>query len=548
MKKKSFLLLIATCITLLFSLGVKAQEAISKMKKTYPVAMQEYGKQMEELKTDYIIAIDVSNTMEKHKEEVIPALTRFFDTIGDGNYVRIVSFGTQAKEEQTKLEISKQTRPQIVAKLNYIYENVMKDAGMFGHTDFVLLGRKVIDLVEKDNDSDIHFLVIFSDIMDDPGTKAPGSNHREVKDWNDLSQKFANLDVPVNTLSTYFSHETKDEKRIIESIDLVSKAFPNFDYSSDINEVLGKKLNDSKFVIYTNKLKQLITKDIVEAGKKDLFKSKINKDKSLSLIFDFDDDDLNIKKYIRGIVVDTCFLTDKSADIAEVEFDNHKEISKRSGSSGIGSVTFGKDGLWTEDGMAEYTMRYHFIYQKGKDEKSQSFTNDMNSLGLLDSFPQEANLHADGKLVFIWPFWLVALLSLLSLVFLFLLIKNTIIPARIKNRKILCKEDLNSREFEFNADGKKHFLVGKPDACKVNDWSIPDSTFLLHIKAINGGPLNWIFKRKIRLSLDKNDKDTNLQQTIKGKSYKAKRANLLKGNVLVMSQGVTYEFSLLKNK
>ena len=114
-------------LTILFGSGLKAQTAFDRLKSSYPLVMQEYGKQMEELKTDYIIAIDVSATMGQHQNEVVPALDKFFKGIDDGNYARIISFGTRAKEEQTRLEISSQTRPQIINKLNYVYGTDMND-------------------------------------------------------------------------------------------------------------------------------------------------------------------------------------------------------------------------------------------------------------------------------------------------------------------------------------------------------------------------------------------------------------------------------------
>ena len=546
MKKKRFFLMIALCAMSLWGLSTYAQEAMSKVKKAFPVAMQEYGKQMSELKTDYIIAIDVSATMGKHKDEVVPALTRFFDSIGDGNYVRIISFGTLAKEEQTRLEISKQTRPQIVEKLNYVYDKVMNDVGMRGHTDFVLLGNKVVDLIEKDSDSDIHFVVIFSDIMDDPGTKAPGSRHRAEKDWATLLQRFKTLDVPVNTLSTYFSHETKDEKQILESIELVSKTFPNFDYSSNINEVLGAKLEDSKFIIYTDKLRQIIAQEINEIGKKELFSSQIEKDKSLALNLNLDDEDLKVKKYIQGIVVDSCILHEKSIDIIDVEFDNHKEIEKRSGSKSIGTVVFDQGGLWTKDCFAEYAMQYHFLYQQGKDENAQSFTKDMEALGLLDKLPQQAQFHADGVFVFLWPFWIVVTLIILILVFFFFLVKNTLIPGHIKNKKFLCKESLNGQTHEFNANGKRTFTLGNAEACKLNDWAIPNANFVIHVCHRNGSPFNLLVKRKIMMTLDKkNSGKAEMRQTIKGKSYALDQANILDGMIVVQAKGIRYEFTLI---
>lgn len=516
--KKRLLPLIALCVMLMTSFEAYAQDAMTKVKQAYPVAMQEYGKQMDELKTDYIIAIDVSATMGKHKEEVIPALTRFFDSIGNGNFVRIISFGTMAKEEQTRLEISKQTRPQIISKLNYVYDNVMKDRGMYGHTDFVLLGNKVADLIEKDEDSDIHFLVIFSDIMDDPGTKALGSRHRADKEWNALHQRFITLDVPVNTLSTYFSHETKDEKQILESIELVNKSFPNFDYSSDINEVLGAKLDGSKFVIYTDKLRQLITKDINEVGKKELFSSQIDKDKSVSLNFDFDNENLKVKKYITGIVVDTCIVTDKSIDIVDIEFDSHKEIEKRSGSKGIGTAEFDKGGLWTEDCFAEYTMRYHFLYQQGKDEKAQSFTKDMEALGLLDKLPQQAEFHADGAFVFLWPFWLVCILAAAIIAYFILFIYNTIIPHTINGKKLTVKNPLTGGTQYFDIAGKRKFTIGNQKCNCV----IPGALFVLHASYQNGSPLNLICKRRLTLKLDsKSDSGIDISQGTKNNLRKA---------------------------
>lgn len=536
MKKKRIFLMIALCILSLWGSDALAQEAMNKVKKAYPVAMQEYGKQMSELKTDYIIAIDVSATMGKHKDEVIPALTRFFDSIGDGNYVRIISFGTLAKEEQTRLEISKQTRPQIIEKLNYVYDKVMNDAGMRGHTDFVLLGNKVADLIEKDEDSDIHFLVIFSDVMDDPGTKAPGSKHRAEKDWNNLLQRFAALDVPVNTLSTYFSHETKDEKQILESIALVSKTFPNFDYSSDINEVLGAKLEGSKFIIYTEKLKQLIIKDINEIGEKELFSSQIEKDKSVALNLDFDNEELNVKKYIRGIAIDTCILADKSYDILDIEFDNHKEIGTRSGSKNIGTVEFNIDGLWTKDCFAEYSMQYHFIYQQGKDEKAQSFTKDMEALGLMNQLPQQADFHADGKFVFLWPFWLVCVIAMAIFIYILLFIWNTLIPHSLRGKKLAVKNPLTGDTQYYTIPNKLSFTVGNQTCNCV----IPGTSFILKARCRNGSPLNLLCKRRLALALDSQN-STGVQMT-QGSQNNLMKACIRKGKEVVVIQNIVTRY------
>ena len=536
MKKNTLSIIAALCALIVFGFEAQAQEAMTRMKKDYPVAMQEYGKKMSELKTDYIIAIDVSATMDKYKDVVVPALTRFFDSIGDGNYVRIVTFGTLAKEEQTRLELNKQTRPQIVKTLNYAYDVVTKDKGMRGYTDFVLLGNKVVDLIKNDNDSDIHFIVIFSDLKDD---WKKGVAHRPQKDWDELRQQFKSLNVPVNTLSTYFPHEVKDEAQIVKSTELITGVFPNFDYSSDINEVLGGKLEGSKYIIYTDKLKQLIINDINEIGKKELFGSQIEKDKSLTLNLDMNKEELMVKKYIRGIVIDTCILGEKSNDILDVEFDNHREMAKRSGSKSIGKVVFDKGGLWVKDCFADYVMQYHFLYQQGKDEKAQSFTKDMEALGLLDQLPQKASFHADGPFVFLWPFWLIVLLGVLILIFLFFLVKNTIIPARIHNKQMICRDVLNER-YTFDASDKRKFVVGNPQKCQPDDWKLQSTGFVVRVKAVNGGPFNWLIKKKIMMCLEEQD---GVDMTQNGK--KQTKANILQGEVTVNEGfGKSYKFTI----
>ena len=533
MNMKTIKFVMALCAMFLFGLEVNAQEAMAKMKKAYPVAMQEYGKKMSELKTDYIVVIDVSATMDKYKNDVVPALTRFFDSIGDGNYVRIVTFGTLAKVEQTRLEINKQTRPQIVKTLNYAYDVVTKDKGMRGYTDFVLMGNKVVELIKNDTDSDIHFVVLFTDLKDD---WKQGAAHRPLKEWDELGQKFKLLDVPVNVLSTYFPHDVKDEAQIVKSIELISGAFPNFDYSSDINEVLGDKLDGSKYIIYTDKLKQLIVNDINEIGKKELFASMIARDKGLVLDYDFDKDEIRAPRYIHGIVIDTCVVEENTVDILEVEFDCHKEVSKRSGSRNIGVVKFDKGGIYTKDCSADYRMEYHFLYQIGKDEKSQSFTKDMEALGLLGKLPQKANLHADGIFVFLWPFWLICIVVAAIVIYIILLIVNTIIPHTAKKKKLVVNDPLTNNRQYYQLTGKRTFTIGNQNCNCV----IPGALFVIKATCRNGSPLNLLWKRRIVLVLDPQN-NTGVQMA-QGSQNNLMKASIRKGKEVTVTQNIVTRF------
>ena len=73
-------------ITLLFSaLTLVAQtESLDALKADYPQLMKKFGKELEGQRADYIFAIDVSGTMSKYKDTVVPALGEFFKSLQEG--------------------------------------------------------------------------------------------------------------------------------------------------------------------------------------------------------------------------------------------------------------------------------------------------------------------------------------------------------------------------------------------------------------------------------------------------------------------------------
>ena len=184
-------------------------------------------------------------------------------------------------------------------------------------------------------------------------------------------------------------------------------------------------------------------------------------------------------------------------------------------------------------------MQYHFLYQQGKDENAESFTKDMEALGLLDQLPQKADFRAEGPFVFLWPFWLVVLFGILTLVFLFFLVKNTIIPSRILNKQLFCR-DIVGVNYKFNASGMRKFLVGNPQNCGAKDWKLPNASFTVRVKAVNGGPFNWLIKKRIMFYLDGKDGVTMLQN-----NKRTAKADILKGEIEVNDGfGQSYVFSI----
>ena len=66
-------------VLLLGNLVLAAQQtSMDALKADYPQLMKKFGKELEGQRADYIFAIDVSGTMNKYRETVVPALGEFF--------------------------------------------------------------------------------------------------------------------------------------------------------------------------------------------------------------------------------------------------------------------------------------------------------------------------------------------------------------------------------------------------------------------------------------------------------------------------------------
>ena len=95
MKKIYIIIILILCVSLLHA----QQQSFDALKADYPQLMKKFGKELEGQRADYIFAIDVSGTMNKYQETVVPALGEFFKSLQEGDYVSIIKFGGEATNE-----------------------------------------------------------------------------------------------------------------------------------------------------------------------------------------------------------------------------------------------------------------------------------------------------------------------------------------------------------------------------------------------------------------------------------------------------------------
>lgn len=510
-----------------------AQTAIERLKSEYPAVMEQYGKKLQDLKTHYIFVIDVSGTMDEYKDKVVvPGVKNFVETLPEGDYASIVAFGGRAALMCTPLKLNSENRKILVEKMYESYDASAKLDG--GRTYLKEAAAMVLKVVKDDDFSDVCVAVFFSDLCDESSG-----------DWN-YKDKVAELKgrpfgVVATALTTKLTPLAETQKN--RGIQRMENTFPGFAYSSNIKDVFGEKLEAFKYNIYVPELKRTVKEELTKTLEETQLSSEIGIGKKVKLCANINKE---VPAFIKGIVVDTAWLTDQSPEIAQVEFISKPRMPRYSKSVKMGKVVFAQNKLFHNDQYITYALKYHLETPEPKTAKDSSFVSDLEQLEIADALYSEAALEAKGAFVFGWPLWLIIVLCIFILAFLVLLIKNTIIPGRIRSKRLLCQEGLNNRRYTFNLNGKRKIHIGKPDGCKNNNGCpIPGTSFLILVKAKNGGPLNWIIKKKIVVSLEGDD--AQMRQEEKGKTYPVKKADLLKGKVTVQSQGVNYDFSLLKN-
>lgn len=511
---------------------VFAQTAIERLKSEYPAVMEQYGKKLQDLKTHYIFVVDVSGTMDEYKDEVVvPGVKNFIETLPEGDYASIIAFGGKAQVMCTPLKLNSDNRKKLVEELINSYPKDPKDPKDkikksldTNHTYLDKAVVRLLEVVEKNEfNCDICFAVFFSDLCDE-------SNN----EWNYKERASKLNDRAFGVVATALRATNENEKQ--KGIKRMENTFEGFSYSSNVKDVFGEKLEAFKYNIYVPELKKTVRVELNKIFEEMQLSSEIGIGKKVMLHAEINK---NTPAFIKGIVVDTAWLTDQSPEIAQVEFVSKPRMPRYSKSLNLGKAVFAqKNKLFHKDQYVAYALKYHLETPEPKTAKDPSFVSDLEQLEIADALYSEAALEAKGSFVFGWPLWLIIVLCIIILVFLVLLIKNTIIPGRIRNKKFYCKNMLGETSV-FTVQNMRSFCIGKPDKCESTDWGIPDTGFFVEVKAKNGGPLNLLFKKKIVFTLvDGND------AVMTQDGQKMDKSNILNGPITVDDGfGRPYEFS-----
>ncbi len=420
MKKLSILLMLALS---LIGSKMPAQTAIERLKTEYPSVMEQYGKRLEALKADYIIAIDASGTMMDYKQTVVPALQDFLGSIPDGDYVCILKFGTITKEVGLSGQINQGNIGTFQETLNQIYAK--KDDDVFWKTNICKMLETVNDKLTRPGHNDLQYVFMFTDFVDDASASA---------DWESVTAKMKATSQ--RSMLLPFAMQLNG-KNAGQDIPKVRAALPNLRIINiNSSSELNAWFEDQKADISKSRLKDLIMSDFDKWYGDNKITTELAIELNGGLKLKYDVDGEVVPAFVNGFMLTQCEPVSQSNNVEKINIKHDTIYKGRNVSAKIGSLKFFKKNLFQKNTKATVavTMRPTFI--TGDKEGDPSFANEIRNLGLETDLLRNMELSAENNFVIGWNLWLVGALLLLLLVFLYYFIKMTVLPHKLNKVKV----------------------------------------------------------------------------------------------------------------
>ena len=186
---RQFLLSLSVFICSLLPLRAQ-QQGFDALRADYPLLMQKFGDELSTQRADYIFAIDVSGTMGKYQDTVVPALEEFFHSLQEGDYVSIIKFGSEAANDVGGAgEIGPGTVKNLTDCAKRIYvkpTTAYEKEKYYNWTDLDNMLHAVAKDMSRIGRNNLKFVFIITDFLHDPSPSRRGQ-----EDWDGVARQLA---------------------------------------------------------------------------------------------------------------------------------------------------------------------------------------------------------------------------------------------------------------------------------------------------------------------------------------------------------------------
>ena len=232
-----------------------AQDGLQVLKRDYPQLMQQFGEELRNQNADYVFAIDVSGTMDRYRDILVPALKDFFGALPDGDHVSLIKFGGEAKIDiGGSGTLNADMRKGLAQYADHLYDkptSKQERERFYNHTDLDNMVQALLKDLSRTGRNDLKFVFIITDFEDDPSAERRGAADWQARRQEaDLQLQNKNVNIVALNLPGRATH-----------IDRVLSVFASFNPErQDITtgEALANWFNMHKNDMLKDRFRQII--------------------------------------------------------------------------------------------------------------------------------------------------------------------------------------------------------------------------------------------------------------------------------------------------
>ena len=178
-------------LSILLSVVASAQsDPLSYLKKQCPQLTDKYQTELENCHAHYIMAVDVSLSMGKYENDVLPALKTFIGALPDGDRVTLIPFAKNANDNKMGFDwdINGETRSSLLQILGRLYPHgAERKDKQFYDTDIFEAQQAVVKSVQQNSQFEVNIIIFISDMMHCPANNIDRQfNEQEIKQMETL--------------------------------------------------------------------------------------------------------------------------------------------------------------------------------------------------------------------------------------------------------------------------------------------------------------------------------------------------------------------------
>lgn len=173
---------------------VVGQSGLDALKNDYPLLMEKFGEELENQRADYYFLVDVSGTMQKYKDVVVPALQEFLRSMQADDYVSVIKFGGAAKNDiGSHGKVSGEAVNSLLRYVPNLYNPPTNKAERdlyYKFTDLEAMLAYLADELHQPGRNKLKFVFIITDFIHEP----MGENKGKVN-LDDIRKQFKNQQI-----------------------------------------------------------------------------------------------------------------------------------------------------------------------------------------------------------------------------------------------------------------------------------------------------------------------------------------------------------------